>query len=301
MEEKKNLMSLKDFVSGSVAGIVQVLLGQPLDIVKVRMQTKPDIYKSPLDTAKSILKNEGISAFYKGTLSPLIGISFCVAIQFGSNEIAKNYFSNRNLSLKNSSKLEIKDYIYCGMFAGACNSLVISPVELLRIQMQVQTNTGSEKSKYTGTIDCARKIFSSNGFKGIYQGYSATLFREVPAYAVYFGLYESLMGLSEKKYGNRKDIPLLKVMTYGALSGLFLWISTFPHDVIKSYIQADDPKNRKYNSIVSTSKLIYKEKGLGGFFKGLTPCLIRAPPINAATFLTFEMVQKFLKRLDTPQ
>ena len=124
MEEKKKLMSFKDFLSGSVAGIVQVLLGQPFDIVKVRMQTQGDTYKTPIDCAKRIIKNEGLSAFYKGTLSPLIGIPFCVAIQFGSNEIAKNYFSNRNKKLKNKSSLEIKDYILCGMFAGACNSIL---------------------------------------------------------------------------------------------------------------------------------------------------------------------------------
>jgi len=299
MEEKKKLMSFKDFLSGSIAGIVQVLLGQPFDIVKVRMQTQGDAYKSPIDCAKSILKNEGLTGFYKGTLSPLIGISFCVAIQFGSNEIAKNYFANRNKKLKNNSSLEIKDYILCGMFAGACNSIVISPVELFRIQMQVQTKAlDGAPAKYSGTADCARKIYSQFGMRGVYQGYSSTLFREVPAYAVYFGLYETLMGKSEKTHGSRKDIPIYKVMTYGALSGVFLWLSTFPHDVIKSCIQADDPNNRKFKSIISTTKIIYQNKGIGGFFKGLSPCLMRAPPINAATFLTFEMVQKFLNRLE---
>ncbi len=300
MEDDKKLMSFKDFFSGSVAGVVQVLLGQPFDIVKVRMQTQGDLYKSPLECAKSIWKNEGLSAFYKGTLSPLIGISFCVAIQFGSNEIAKNYLSNRNKRIKNDSRLEIKDYIICGAFAGAANSIVISPVELFRIQMQVQKSGSSDnmKTRYTGTIDCAKKIYNRFGMKGVYQGYSATLFRETPAFAVYFGLYETLMSHSEKKHGSRKEIPVYKVTLYGALSGLFLWIATFPHDVIKSCIQADDPVNRKFHSIASTAKIIYAEKGYGGFFKGLSPCLIRAPPINAATFLTFEMVLKFLKNLD---
>lgn len=304
MEEQKKLMSFKDFLSGSIAGVVQVLLGQPFDMVKVRMQTQSEIYKSPIECTKSILKNEGISAFYKGTLSPLFGISFCVAIQFGSNQIAKNYFANRNLKLKNDSKLHIKDYILSGMFAGACNSLVMSPVELFRIQMQVQKNTGAtgnKNSRYTGTVDCAKKIYKKFGIRGVYQGYFSTLFREIPAYAAYFGLYETLMGISEKTHGSRKDIPIYKVVAYGALSGVFLWTITFPHDVIKSWIQADDPNNRKYKSIISTSRIIYQEKGIGGFFKGLSPCLMRAPPINGATFLTFEMVNKFLNGLEEKQ
>jgi solute carrier family 25 (mitochondrial carnitine/acylcarnitine transporter), member 20/29 len=290
MEEKKKLMSLNDFISGSVAGIVQVLLGQPFDMVKVRLQTQPDKYKSPVDCFKSTLKNEGPTAFYKGTLSPLIGISLCVAVQFGSNELAKNFFKKNN---KNQT-LAVRDYIFCGMFAGFCNSFVMSPVELIRIKLQVQGSASTGANQYSGTVDCASRIFKQYGIKGIYQGFSATLFREIPAYAVYFGVYESMMAKSEKKYGQKKNIPLLNVMSYGALSGICLWLFTFPNDVIKSRMQADSLEQRKYPTIMSTMATINKENGIKGFFRGLTPCLMRAPPINAATFLTFEIVQKLM-------
>lgn len=47
------------------------------DIVKVRLQTTTQ-YSSALDCATKIFKNEGPFAFYKGTLTPLIGIGACV-------------------------------------------------------------------------------------------------------------------------------------------------------------------------------------------------------------------------------
>lgn len=47
------------------------------DIVKVRLQTTSQ-YKSALDCATQIFKKEGPAAFYKGTLTPLIGIGACV-------------------------------------------------------------------------------------------------------------------------------------------------------------------------------------------------------------------------------
>ncbi len=291
MEDKVKLMSFNDFISGSAAGIVQVLLGQPFDIVKVRMQTSPGVYKSAADCFKSILSNEGPLAFYKGTLSPLIGISFCVAVQFGSNEVAKNYFKRKN---KNST-LSVNDYIKCGMFAGFCNSFVISPVELIRIKLQVQGKSNTTP-QYNGTADCLSKIIKSHGLKGVYQGLSATIFREIPAYGVYFGAYETLMGKAEKKYKDRKNIPLFNVMSYGAISGILLWLLTFPNDVIKSCMQADSLENRKYPTIISTINTIFRENGVKGFFRGLTPCLMRAPPINAATFLTFEIVQSLINK-----
>jgi solute carrier family 25 carnitine/acylcarnitine transporter 20/29 len=51
------------------------------DIVKVRLQTTQN-YTGALDAATKIYKNEGASAFYKGTLTPLIGIGACVSISF---------------------------------------------------------------------------------------------------------------------------------------------------------------------------------------------------------------------------
>jgi solute carrier family 25 carnitine/acylcarnitine transporter 20/29 len=292
MTEKKPLMSINDFLSGSCAGVVQVLLGQPLDILKVRMQTQN--VPSLVQCAKDIYTKEGPSAFYKGTLSPLIGISFCVATQFAANESAKKYFMNKKIQNREPLELSVFEYVKCGMFAGLFNSFVISPVELIRIKMQVQgTSAGAH---YNSTTDCFKQVITKYGVKGMYQGLSATMFREIPAYAIYFGVYETLMKHQTPKHGKRENIPNLNVCFNGGLAGLLLWIGTFPQDVIKSRMQADNLDNRKYTSILSTFKSIHQERGIGGFFKGITPCLIRAPPINAATFLTFEIVSGYLNK-----
>jgi hypothetical protein len=56
----------KDLVGGSIGGIAQVLVGQPFDIVKVRIQTSPSgTFASPLDCAKQLLKADGPRGFYK--------------------------------------------------------------------------------------------------------------------------------------------------------------------------------------------------------------------------------------------
>ncbi|KAG9537783.1 hypothetical protein KCU84_g24423, partial [Aureobasidium melanogenum] len=80
--------AVKDLFAGAVGGIAQVLIDkkdicQPFDIVKVRLQTTSQ-YSGAADAASKILKNEGATAFYKGTLTPLIGIGACVSVQFGA-------------------------------------------------------------------------------------------------------------------------------------------------------------------------------------------------------------------------
>lgn len=72
---------------------MQVIVGQPFDIVKVRLQTQTTAqYSGAGDCFMQILKSEGPLAFYKGTLSPLLGVGAAVSIQFGVNEMCKRVF-----------------------------------------------------------------------------------------------------------------------------------------------------------------------------------------------------------------
>jgi len=96
----------KDFVAGTVAGWAQVLIGQPFDTVKVRLQSQPvgagALYTGPLDATQKILKGEGLRGFYKGTLLPLIGVGGCVSIQFVASSQARLFLNggkNKKLSI----------------------------------------------------------------------------------------------------------------------------------------------------------------------------------------------------------
>ena len=56
----------KDIIAGTTGGIAQVLVGQPFDIVKVRVQTSPQgMYSGVVDCVTKTFKNEGPFAFYK--------------------------------------------------------------------------------------------------------------------------------------------------------------------------------------------------------------------------------------------
>jgi len=48
------------------------------DIIKVRLQTTSQ-YSGAIDAGTQIFRKEGPAAFYKGTLTPLVGIGACVS------------------------------------------------------------------------------------------------------------------------------------------------------------------------------------------------------------------------------
>jgi hypothetical protein len=60
---------VKGFISGCVAGCTQVLVMQPFEIIKVRQVNEAANslkYHGFINSIKSIFREEGLSAFYKG-------------------------------------------------------------------------------------------------------------------------------------------------------------------------------------------------------------------------------------------
>jgi solute carrier family 25 carnitine/acylcarnitine transporter 20/29 len=280
------LISIKDFASGALAGVVTVLAGQPFDVIKVKMQTQNNSFKSAFSWMKYTFINEGILGFYRGTLSPLIGITFCVSIQFGSNELAKKYVRKKNKKELGRDELDSFDFIRCGVFSGICTSVAICPIELIIVKLQ------SSHIECKGTLDCLLKIWKTSKLRGFYQGFNATLFREIPGNTIYFSIYEIFMSISTLKYGSRNDVPFYKILLFGSLAGVSSWIFTYPNDLIKSIIQSECYFNRKYLSIYSVANHVYFRNGIKGFFTGIYPCIIRSIFVNSLAFWTFESAQK---------
>ncbi|KAK0898222.1 carrier protein ymc1 [Friedmanniomyces endolithicus] len=300
LEEANSGLSrtLMDLFAGAVGGVAQVLIGQPFDIVKVRLQTTTQ-YKGALDGATQILKNEGAAAFYKGTLTPLIGIGACVSVQFGAFNYARRAFEARNAShspLSSPQPLTYTQYYAAGAFAGIANTLLSSPIEHIRIRLQTQPHGAGRL--YAGPLDCIRQLSRSpNIALGLYRGTAVTLLREAQAYGFWFLTFEYLM--QSDVAGNkitRKEVPTWKIAFYGGLAGEALWISSYPFDVVKSKMQTDGLKagEQRYKSMRDAFAQTYRQEGLGGFWRGIGPTLLRALPVSAGTFATVELVMRMI-------
>ncbi|KAH6637788.1 mitochondrial carnitine/acylcarnitine carrier protein [Boeremia exigua] len=284
----------KDLFAGAVGGVAQVLLGQPFDIVKVRLQTTSQ-YSGALHAATSIYKSEGALAFYKGTLTPLIGIGACVSVQFGGFNAARRYFEGQNAAKTGSPALSYTQYYAAGAFAGVANTALSSPIEHIRIRLQTQPS-GSARL-YTGPLDCVRKLAAHQGvLGGVYRGTAVTFLREAQAYGMWFTTFEYLMNADAARNGvKREDISTLKVAAYGGLAGEMLWISSYPFDVVKSKMQSDGFGGaQKYKSMRDCFAKVWAAEGARGFWKGIGPTLLRAMPVSAGTFATVEVTMRMI-------
>lgn len=288
---EENSQVAKDLFGGTIGGIAQVLVGQPFDTVKVRLQLAPEgTYNGAGDVIKRLMATEGPKGFYKGTITPLIGVGACVSVQFSVNEAMKRYYDK---SL-NGKELGLPQYFVCGATAGFANGFLTGPIEHIRIRLQTQT---AETKAFDGPIDCAKKLYRANGlFNGIYKGLSPTLVRESVGLGIYFATYEALIKreLGKVKNITRDDIPPWKLCLFGGLSGYTLWIGIYPIDVIKSKLQTDSLTAPKYKGPIDAFRDIWARQGVKGFYRGFVPTILRAAPANGATFAAFELTMRLI-------
>lgn len=281
------LQSLKDIFAGTIGGVAQVLVGQPFDTTKVRIQSSTNPNITPIDVIKSLVKNEGVLAFYKGTLLPLIGIGACVSIQFSVNEFMKRFFNYYN---KESNKMSLFQFLIAGGAGGFANGFLASPIEHVRIKLQIQKD-----SFYKGPFDVLKHMYKTGGVKLIFRGLNPTLMRESLGIGVYFMTFEALVQNTMKKYNvARKSVESWRLCLFGGLAGYAMWITVYPIDVIKSKLQTDDLVNKKYKGSLHAIKSIWTTLGWRGFFVGFTPTILRAAPANAATFVAFEWTMRMI-------
>jgi solute carrier family 25 carnitine/acylcarnitine transporter 20/29 len=62
-------------------------------------------------------------------------------------------------------------------------------------------------------------------------------------------------------------------------------------------VQSDhpDPAKRRYKGSLDATRKIYAEGGAKAFFRGISPCLVRAIVANAALFAVYERTVALLQ------
>ncbi|XP_053700093.1 mitochondrial basic amino acids transporter-like isoform X1 [Synchiropus splendidus] len=281
-----------DFFAGCIGGAAGVLVGHPFDTVKVRLQVqnvdKP-LYRGTYHCFQSIVRQESVFGLYKGIGSPMMGLTFINAIVFGVQ-------GNTMRLLGNDTPL---NQFLAGSAAGAIQCVICCPMELAKTRMQMQ-GTGEKKSSrrlYKNSLDCLARIYRREGVRGVNRGMVTTLIRETPGFGVYFWSYDVLTRGLGCEPNDRYMIP--KLLFAGGMAGIASWLSTYPVDVIKSRLQADGVGGvNQYSSIADCVRQSVRKEGYVVFTRGLTSTLLRAFPVNAATFATVTLVLMYARGVE---
>ncbi|CAI2170568.1 11680_t:CDS:10 [Funneliformis geosporum] len=294
VEVKKHTTSgVKSFLAGGFGGVACVLVGQPFDLIKVRLQTAPEgAYIGMADATRQILVKDGLRGLYRGMGPPLVGITPIFAISFWSYNLGKKVVMSANPN-RSSQELSIGEIMIAGGLSAGPTTLIMSPVERVKVLLQIQGQGGV--NKYKGPIDVVRQLYKEGGLGSIYRGFGATLARDGPGSAVYYGAYEATKRFLTPANASPDSLNPAAILFAGGMAGVAMWAIAIPPDVIKSRLQTAPPGTYK-NALDCLRKTIAQD-GTKALFKGLGPALFRAFPANAATFLGYEASLKLMNLL----
>ncbi|KAI0765591.1 mitochondrial carrier [Trametes elegans] len=288
-----------DFFAGTVAGMAALTVGYPFDTVKVRFQN-PQIaskYRSTLHAFLTIVREERIRGLYRGIAAPMV--RWCSPL---NGLVFSTYRSLLRAQLDDENATPTLNQInLAGAGSGVIAALITTPAELIKIHQQSLVRS-APSAPLMRDRDVALHIWRHHGLRGFYRGITATALRDV-GYGAYFAAYEGTLRYWPRTPSDAADDAgavestlashsLAALLTAGGMAGIAGWVVTFPFDVVKTRMQSTAAKapNNPYRTTWSTIVASYRAEGLGVFFRGLAPTLVRAAPVNMVTFTTFEAV-----------
>jgi len=282
MAQQKKQPFWHNLVAGGIAGVTEILVMYPLDVVKTRAQLHVGAGSSMLSTLVHMAKTEGLG-MYRGIVPPILVEAPKRAVKFAANSAYQPLFTSKD------GKLSRAGSVAAGVCAGITEAFVVVPFELVKIRLQAKENKG----RYKSTLDCVMKIASEEGILAFTNGLESTLWRHALWNGGYFGMIPTVKALmpsatseTEKQFQN---------FVAGALAGTFGTILNTPADVVKSRIQNQPKTAQKYNWALSAITTVAREEGVGALYKGFIPKVLRLGPGGGILLVVFDFVSGILR------
>ncbi|XP_061592660.1 solute carrier family 25 member 45 [Cololabis saira] len=278
-------MPFLEFLAGSISGAVGLAVGHPLDTVKVRLQAQSG-YKGIFHCVSKTYAHEGLHGFFKGMAFPVLTTGLVNSVVFGAYSNALDYItqSQHGGGKKTASAGQV---FTAGCFSGLVQVLVCAPIDLVKVRLQGQTSA----DRYRGPVHCVAVILKEEGPRGLFRGSAALALRDIPCYGLYFLPYEvTRKALTE----SGKEPGTFAILMAGGVAGVVTWAFATPMDVVKARLQMSGAGGRHYSGVLHCMRVSVREEGARVFFKGLLLNSLRAFPVNAVTFLSYESLMKLL-------
>ncbi|KAF7857878.1 uncharacterized protein EAF02_011245 [Botrytis sinoallii] len=308
-----------DFWAGYISGAISIIIGNPLDLLKVRLQASSlsranglSPISTPLTSTPPITTAfQTPSSLIRGTAAPILSTGALNALLFVTYNRTLS-FLHPTYTPNHPESVPLFSTFLAGTIGGLCSSIVSTPTELIKCRAQLS-------SPPVSSLAIARSIVSTTGIRGLYFGGVVTALRDSIGYGFYFWSYElssrlyssyvlsSSPGMEVVTTSPRDEA--IKILLCGGVAGVVTWASVFPLDVVKTRLQAQilsptlvseatplliGSPPYKPRGALEIARLAYRNEGMGVFFRGLGVCSLRAFIVNAAQWAAYEWIMREL-------
>jgi hypothetical protein len=172
------------FTSGSIAGAIGSIVGNPFDVVKTKlMATEQKNSISFRNIFNSIYLTEGIDGFYKGLSANVMRACILNGTKMACYDQIKEVIVSKGFDKKS-----ISTQFLSAFGAGFFMAITVTPFDMIRTQLMNQSPT----NKYNGFVDCTQKILKTRGFSGLYAGFVPIWMRFAPTTTFQLVIFEQI-------------------------------------------------------------------------------------------------------------
>ncbi|KAJ5143097.1 Mitochondrial carrier protein [Penicillium bovifimosum] len=166
-----------------------------------------------------------------------------------------------------------------GGVAGAVSRTIVSPLERLKILLQIQS---AGRTEYRLSIWKALvKMGREEGWRGFMRGNGTNCIRIIPYSAVQFGSYNFYKQFGESPEG---EMTPMRRLICGGAAGITSVTITYPLDIVRTRL-----------SIQSASFAdLGNEGGIKALYRGIAPTVAGVAPYVGLNFMTYESVRTYL-------
>jgi solute carrier family 25 (adenine nucleotide translocator) protein 4/5/6/31 len=268
---------LADFAAGGISGAVAKTATAPIERVKLIIQTQdanPKIksgevkrYTGIADCFSRVYKEQGLGAFWRGNFTNVIRYFPTQAFNFAFKDSIKALFP------KYSAKTDFGMFFLVNMasggLAGAGSLCIVYPLDYARTRLA--SDVGSGQKTFNGLGDCLIKTTKGpGGVLALYNGFGVSVAGIIPYRGVYFGMYDSLLGINPYK-SDKGLIGLASKFAIAQATAITAGYASYPFDTIRRRLQmqSEKPKDQwLYSGTMDCLAKIMKNEGTTALFKG---------------------------------
>ena len=132
-------------VAGGLAGAVETTISYPLDLAKTRQQLEGRRPESVFRIIPTIARQRGVSGLFSGLSAPLVSEVPRRALKFGANGMYRRWAATSGI-FGQSRASRVAEAVLCGGVTGATETVLHTPFERIKAQLQVLDPLLAEES-----------------------------------------------------------------------------------------------------------------------------------------------------------
>ncbi|KAJ1952527.1 mitochondrial FAD carrier protein flx1 [Linderina pennispora] len=297
-------LSLDNALAGVGGAVASTVALHPLDLVKIRLQVdaasqNDAIVGRAIRATRHVLRHDGVSGLYRGLVPNLAGNCASWGLYFAWYTWIKDQMAGTSsaVAASGTSTLSAGQHLAAGAMAGALTQCMANPLWVVKTRMC--TTSRADPCAYRGLIHGLTQIATKEGVRGLYKGLAPGLLG-VPHGGLQFMAYEEMKKWRLRVRGPNQSVDKFSSFEYAAMSTtskFFALAVTYPSQVLRSRMQQQQQlAGGAYAGLGDAMARIGRSEGLGGFYKGFGPGLVRVLPGNIITFLVYENIASYFRK-----